>query len=168
MFGLIDISFIAVLGIDFIFFYQQTGKAFGTDFMYFVIFALAIIYFIMRFFVYLLIITFDMKNFKVIKNSFIFSILGIKRNILALLGIVLLIALHIFITIYLITGPFGFVIILPLVYIFATTAFMACYAAYPTIDKYLIVPYTKPENTDDFVYLKPADAEQDRDANITQ
>ena len=168
LFGLIDISFIAVLVIDFIFFYQQTGKAFGTDFMYFVIFALAIIYFIMRFFVYLLIITFDMKNFKVIKNSFIFSILGIKRNILALLGIVLLIALHIFITIYLITGPFGFVIILPLVYIFATTAFMACYAAYPTIDKYLIVPYTKPENTDDFVYLKPADAEQDRDANITQ
>ena len=109
-----------------------------------------------------------MKITKILKNSLIFSILGIKRNILALLGIVLLIALHIFITIYLITGPFGFVIILPLVYIFATTAFMACYAAYPTIDKYLIAPYTKPENTDDFVYLKPADAEQDKDANITQ
>lgn len=154
-FGLIDLLFMGVLIIDFFFFYQQTGNSFGTDFMYFVIFALAIIYFMMRFYVYLLLITFDMKNFKIIKNSFIFSILGIKRNILAFLGIALLVVLHFFLSMYLMMGAFGFVVILPLVYIFATTAFMSCYAAYPTIDKYMIAPYAKPENNEEFVYLKP-------------
>lgn len=164
-FGLIDLLFTGVLVIDFIFFYQQTGNSFGTDFMYFVIFALAIIYFMMRFYVYLLLITFDMKNFKIIKNSFIFSILGIKRNILAFLGIALLVVLHVLLSMYLMMGAFGFVVILPLVYIFATTAFMSCYAAYPIIDKYLIAPYAKPENTEEFIYLKPSGEGQSEDAS---
>ena len=46
--GLIDFAAITALVVDFIFFYNQTGS-FGFDFMYFMIFALAIIYFIMRF-----------------------------------------------------------------------------------------------------------------------
>ena len=36
-------------------------------------------------------VTFDLKIFKIIKNSLIFSLLGIKRNILAFLGIIILV-----------------------------------------------------------------------------
>ena len=156
LFGLIDLTCIAVLIIDFLFFYQKTGSGFGTDFMYFVIFALAIIYMIMRFYVYHLLITFDMKNFKIIKNAFIFSILGIKRNILGFLGIAALVILHVALLIFLITGPFAFVIVIPMVYILALCAFMGGYAAYPIIDKYLIAPYAE-EETGEFVYLKPSE-----------
>ena len=155
-FGLIDLFFIVVLAVDFVFFYPKTGTSFGTDFMYVVIFALAVIYFIMRFYVYHLLITFDMKNFKIIKNAFIFTILGIKRNILAFIGIVALLALHIALSIFLISGAFAFTIVIPAVYLMALTAFMAGYASFPIIDRYLIAPYTEQES-DEFVYLKPND-----------
>ena len=156
LFGLIDLICIVVLAVDFVFFYPKTGISFGTDFMYVVIFALAIIYFIMRFYVYHLLITFDMKNFKIIKNSFIFTILGIKRNILAFIGIVGLVLLHAALLLFLIAGPFAFTIVIPMVYLLALCAFMGGYASYPIIDKYLIAPYAE-EESEDFVYLKPND-----------
>lgn len=154
IFGIIDFVFCAVLIIDLIFFNQITGQSFGVDFMFFVILALIIIYVMMRFYVYNLLITFDMKNFKIIKNSFIFSILGIKRNILALFGIILFVGLHLLLIFFLLPTPLGFVIILPLIYVLAVTAFMGTYAAYPIIDKYLIAPYAE-EDTQEFIYLKP-------------
>lgn len=157
IFGLIDFALCAVLVIDIIYFSQLIGS-FGFDFMFCVIFALIIIYVMMRFYVYNLLITFDMKNFKIIKNSFIFSILGIMRNILALLGIVLFLGLHLLLIVFLIFTPLGFVVILPLIYALSVTAFMGSYAAYPIIDKYLIAPYASEEDTEEFIYLKPDSA----------
>jgi len=157
--GLIDFSVIAILVVDFIFFYTRTGS-FGLDFMYFAIFALAIIYFIMRFYIYLLLVTFDLKNFKIIKNALIFSILGIKRNILALLGIIALVAIHIVLTIFLLPIGISLPLILPVVYALATTAFMSAYEAYPAIDKYMIAPYADEQKEDDFVYLPEDEPEE--------
>lgn len=159
LFGLIDFIICSALVIDFVYFYQLTGQSFGFDFMYFVIFALAIIYFIMRFYIYNLLITFDIKNFKIIKNSFIFSILGIKRNILAFLGIIALVVIHLVVIFFLLPTAFGFTVILPFVYILAVTAYMGTYAAYPIIDRYMIAPYAK-NDEEEFVYLKPSDDEE--------
>ena len=151
--GLIDFIISAVLIIDFMFFFNLTGS-FGYDFMYFAIFALLIIWVMMRFYLYNLLVTFNLKNFKIIKNSFIFSILGIKRNIMALLGIVLLTALHIVLIIVFIPIGISIPLVLPLVYFIATIGFMATYAAFPIIQKYMIDPYVietsnteKPEGT---------------------
>ena len=160
-FGLIDFAFCGILVYDFVDFYKA-NSSFGSDFMYFTIFALAIIYFMMRFYIYHLLITFDMKNFKIIKNSFIFSILGIKRNILALLGIILFAALHFALILLLMTTPFGFVVILPLVYLVASTAFMAGYASYPIIDRYLIEPYAE-KASDNFEYLTPTHSDDEEE-----
>lgn len=157
IFGLIDFVLCAVLVIDIVYFNQLTGQSFGLDFMYFVILALIIIYVMMRFYIYNLLITFDMKNFKIIKNAFIFSILGIKRNVMALLGIVVFVGIHLLLIFFLMPTPFGFVIILPLIYALAITAFMGTYAAYPIIDKYLIAPYAEETNDEEFIYLKPND-----------
>ena len=156
--GLIDFTVIGVLAIDFIFYYTKTGS-FGFDFMYFMIFALAIIYFIMRFYIYLLLVTFELKNFKIIKNALIFSVLGIKRNIMALLGIVVLVALHISLTVLLLPVGISLPLILPIVYALAATAFMSAYAAYPVIDKYMIAPYAE-ENDEEFIYLRENQDEQ--------
>ena len=145
--GLLDFVCTAVLILDFIYFYNLTGS-FGFDFMYFTIFAISIIYIIMKFYMYTILVTFDLKTFKIIKNSLIFTVLGIKRNIIALIGAILLIALHAFLIILLI--PFGITIpiVLPFVYIMAILGFIATYAAYPIIDKHMIAPYRtadKPE-----------------------
>lgn len=159
--GLMDFIFCLVLIVDFLFFNQQTGS-FGLDFMYFMILALIIIYFVMRFYVYLLLVTFDLKSFKILKNALIFSILGIKRNILAVLGIVLLTGIHVALAMMFIPMGVSITIVIPFVYIMAATAFMSAYAAYPVIDRYMIAPYaTDTEDDEEYIYLKDAEADAD-------
>ena len=138
--GLIDFIICAILIYDFTYFYNQTGD-FMIDVMYFVTFALLLIYIVMRFYLYTQLVTFDLKIFKIFKNALIFTPLGIKRNILAFLGIVLLIALHIFLIFLFIPIGISIPIVLPFVYILSVLGFMAMYAAYPVIEKYMITPY---------------------------
>ena len=139
--GLIDFICSAVLIADFIFFYYRTGSSFGNDLMYFMIFALILIYMVMRFYLYQLLITFDSTVFKVIKNSLIFAVLGVKRNVMAILGILMLLALHAFFIIWLVPMGISIPLVLPFVYILALLAFISVYAAYPIIDRYMIAPY---------------------------
>ena len=154
--GLIDALVIVVLAVDFIFFFNK-GGTFGLDFMYFVIFALVLIYIVMRFYIYLMLITFDIKISKIIKNALIFTVLGIKRNLLALLGIALILALNIVLIILCLPTGFSLPIVLPFVYLMGTLSFISTYAAYPVIDKYMIAPYANKstEETD----AEEADAE---------
>lgn len=139
--GLIDFAVTAVLAIDFIFFYYRTGVSFSTDLMYFMIFALILIYMCMRFYIYLLLVTFDLSIMKILKNALIFTALGIKRNIMAFIGLLVLFGIHLLLI--LVTVPMGFsiAIVLPLCYIMAIAGFISTYAAYPIIDKYMIEPY---------------------------
>ncbi len=148
--GLIDFVCSAVLIIDFLYFYRMTGS-FGFDFMYFTIFALALIWIAMRFYLYNMLVTFNLKNFKILKNALIFSILGIKRNILAILGILVLLAFHIFLTILLLPYGIAVPLILPIVYIMATIGFIGTYAGYPIIEKYMITPYEQEETDENLI-----------------
>ena len=138
--GLVDFICSAVLIIDFIFFYFRTGS-FGTDFMYFAIFAIALIYIAMKFYLYHLLITFDLTIPKILKNALIFSVLGVKRNLMAFLGLLFVIALHLFLIILLFPMGISIPIVLPLLYAVATVGFIGTYAAYPIIDRYMIAPY---------------------------
>ena len=98
------------------------------------------------------------------KNALIFSILGIKRNILAFLGIVILTVFHVFLIVLFIPMGISIPIILPFFYLLAATAFMACYAAYPIIDKYMIAPYVTDDATeeDEFIYFKENEEEENK------
>ena len=146
--GIIDFVITAVLIIDFIFFFNLTGS-FTYDFMYFAIMALLIIWIMMRFYLYNLLVTFDLKSFKIIKNSFIFSILGIKRNIMAFLGIAILVVLHILLVFVFIPMGISIPLVLPLVYLIAAIGFMATYASFPVIQKYMIDPYVTEQPSQD-------------------
>ena len=137
--GVLDISVIAILIIDYVGLYQRTGF-YWNDVMYFMIFAIGILYFFMRFYIYQLMITFDMKWTKIFKNSLIFTMLGFKRNFLAAVGILLMVgvnALLILLLLPYLTIP----MVLPAFYLLSFSAFMSVYAAYPIIDRYLIKPY---------------------------
>lgn len=141
--GLIDAAILFFLGFDFMFFYNQTGT-FKMDVMYFAIFAIAFIYFFMRFYIYLLQITFNLNIRKIFKNALIFSVLGFKRNIMGALGILSLTAIAVaLIALFaaLLGGNIAIPLILPFLYYLSFTAFMAAYAAYPIIDRYMIAPY---------------------------
>lgn len=152
--GIIDLIITAVLVIDFLFFYQQSGS-FGLDFMYFMIFGLAILYIVMRFYLYHLIITFNIKTFKAFKNALIFTALGIKRNLMVVLGLVVVFGINIALIMILLPLGISLPLVLPLVYLMGLTGFITSYASYPIIDRYMIAPYaSKEEEKEEFIYFK--------------
>lgn len=135
--GLIDFAIIAILLIDFIYF-SRIGGTVMLDSFYIVTAGLLIIYFFMRFYIYLMLVTFDIKIKKIFKNALVFSVLGIGRNLMSFLGIAILIALNI--ALILLLWPLGIVvpIILPLIYLLPSINLLISYGAYPVIEKYMI------------------------------
>jgi len=141
IFGVIDIFLLAMLFID-IYYYNITySLSFTMSLMLFLSWAMLILYLIVRMYIYPMMITFDLSVFKLIKNAFSFSVLGIKRNILAVLAIAVLAVLEFM----LLSIPFTFAIgvILPLIYLFGLIGFIGNYAAYPKIKEIMIDPYYK-------------------------
>ncbi len=100
-----------------------------------------ILYFFMRCYIYVQMVTFDLKIFKIIKNSFIFALIGLKRNIMAILGAALFLLLEIF---FLFT-PGGILlplaVAMPLIMFFSGAAYMKVFAAYFKIKEIIIDPY---------------------------
>lgn len=138
--GIIDFVACAVLIYDFIQFYNMTGN-FAYDLMFWCICGVGFIYIFIRFYIYLLLINFDLKTIKIFKNALIFTALGFKRNFLALLWIILILAINIALIMVLL--PFNIIVplLLPLFYFAAFALFTSTYAAYPIIKKYMIDPY---------------------------
>lgn len=135
--GLLDCVAIVALVFDFIFFYNQPSTG-GNNFMYVMIFALILIYAIMRFYMYLMLVTFNIKTRKILKNALIFTVLGIKRNLMALLGIILLLAISVALIVFLVPLKVYAVIIIPFLCVLGISGFMYTFAAYPVIEKYMI------------------------------
>ena len=145
--GLIDCIVMFVLGFDIYYFYTSEPNAM-TNFMYAMIFAMIVVYIVFRFYTYLMLVTFDMKISKIFKNALIFVVLGIKRNALALVGLLITTALAIVpIAIFLPLG-LGVALVLPFIYYLGVCGFVSTYAAYPIIQKYMIDPVA-PKKTEE-------------------
>ncbi len=145
--GIIDTGIIGVLIFDFMHFYTSAPSGL-TNFMYAMTIALICLYLVFRYYIYLILITFNIKLTKAIKNSFIFTVLGLKRNLLAFFGILLLTVLAVVLIMLLLPIGAGVVLVLPLIYHLGVCGFISTYAAYPVIQKYMIDPPTqkKPQN----------------------
>ncbi len=138
IFGMIDAVMIAMMTYDLIIFFLG-----GTQLPLFSVFfgvmvIVALMYSIMRYYIYIQLVTFDLSIWKMFKNAFTFVVLGIRRNALAVLATVIVIALEaaFFMTILM---PIG--VILPLLILISFVNFAGVYAAYPVIKKYMIDPY---------------------------
>lgn len=140
--GILDIAITALLIFDFMHF-SSMPSSFANDLCFFAIGAMIVLYFFMRFYLYLLLVTFDLSILKIFKNALIFVVLGIKRNLMGFLGILLVTSINIALFPLFAITPLGIAIplILPFMYYLAVTAFTASYAAYPVIDRYMIAPY---------------------------
>lgn len=138
--GVIDCIICGVLYFDFTYLSQMPVDDVMANIMYFVIVALVIIYLAMRFYMYLLLVTFNIKLTKLLKNSFIFAFLGMKRNLMAGLGILLMAGLVVVLNIFLMQFNIAVGLIIPFLFFMGVMAFMYNYAAYPVIKKYMIDP----------------------------
>ncbi len=143
--GILDIviSFLMVFNVRY--YYAGLNGGFGGGLLFYIALAMLILWFYMRFYMYLLLVTFDLSIFKILKNSLIFSIIGFKRNFMATLGILVLVLLNYMVFVY--VQPLG--IVLPMVLTLACGAFMSTYAAYFKIKEIMIDPYytDKPEES---------------------
>ena len=121
-----------------------------TNTMFWCNIVLLILYFVMRYYIYVQMVTFKLTVFKILKNSLIFALLGFKRNIVAFLGILagILIELICVMGAGGILLPFG--IALPFIILFSAFAYMKVYAAYFKIKAVMIDPYLAehPEEAD--------------------
>ncbi len=140
IYGIIDLCVIGILGFN-IYSLLTSGGDFFKSVLFYGNVVLFIFYFCVRFSIYLQIVTFDLSLKKIFKNAVIFAILGFKRNVLALLGIAVLL----FFEIAFIGTAGGFLVPLavaaPLLILFSTFAYIKVYAAYGKIHQYMIVPY---------------------------
>ncbi len=144
IFGIIDLFISLMLVYDLFFFKSNMGSNTMLMIFYFLSFGMIFIYFFMRMYTYLMMITFDLSIFKLLKNSVFFAILGIKRNIMCLIGIALTLLVNFLIYSWL--PPIG--IILPFVFTIALCAFISVYCAYPKIKEIMIDPYYKEVKTE--------------------
>ncbi len=164
-FGLIDFVAIAVLLFDWYYFNTLAGATFFFSIMYFVTIALILIYASMRFYIYPMMITFDLPIKKLIKNAFIFSMLGIKRNLMASFGFVLIAGINIALILPSLSIGFTLTLILPFFYLPAFGGFMSMYAAYPNIRRYMIDGRTELSTYTDGAYEddEPVESEENEE-----
>ena len=127
----------------------MTASDFMVSMMFWSNIIVAVLYFFMRCYIYVQMVTFKLSVFKILKNSLIFAIIGIKRNVLALLGTILLVIIEVM----LVFGAGGLLIslgvALPLTLMFSTMAYMKIFAAYFKIKEIMIDPY-KAEHPEEF------------------
>ncbi len=139
IFGIMDLFISFMLVYDLLFFRSNMGSNTMLMVFYFISFGMIFIYFFMRMYTYLMMITFDLNIFKLLKNSVFFAVLGIKRNIMCLIGSAVVIGINFLLFTWL--PPIG--IILPFVITIALCAFISVYCAYPKIKEIMIDPYYK-------------------------
>lgn len=141
-FGMVDIGITFLLGFNL--YNLITGtSAFFASMLFWSNVLIALLFFFMRYYVYVQMVTFRLSVFKIVKNSLIFTLLGLKRNLVAFLGILVLILFEIFF----LFGAGGillpFAVAIPLAILFSTCAFMKVYASYFKIKEIMIDPYQK-------------------------
>lgn len=128
--GIIDCALIGVLVYDIYFFFLNHSAIMYVNLL------LLCFYMIMRYYIYLLLITFDLSIFKILKNSLIFILLNFKRNFVAFIGMIIMLGIeYLMLSIFV---PLG--LIFPFVLFFSVPMFFGIFAAYPKIKEVMIDP----------------------------
>lgn len=138
-FAILDALFMLFLGYDLIIYYSYASGSGGTvPFMlFYAVLFFSFIYYVMRYHIYLIMITFDLKLRKILKNALYLTFLGWKRSLLCLLSTIGVFLL----SIYLFSLLPSFGILLPFVITFGLFGYIGVYCAYPVIETYMIEPY---------------------------
>ena len=132
--GIIDTAFIGMFIYNIYFLWTNYNASKMNSVMLFFTIAMLIIYSFARNYAYIMVFTFDLKIKHIIKNSLFFTILGIKRNLLGLLGVIVVVLINY--GLFILFIPIG--AILPFIITFSICDFIGVYVAYPIILKYMV------------------------------
>lgn len=142
IYGIMDIGIVCLIIYDIVFFNLNYNLNMVMNTMFFMSLCMAVLYFFMRHYIYLMLITFDLSILKMLKNGLLFTILGVKRNIMVLLGTIIVMLFEYF----LIFTYFPLGVIVPFVILPALLMLMGIYGAYPRIKEIMIDPYYEETN----------------------
>ena len=138
--GIIDLTITAILCVNLYSLITSTDKFF-VSMLFWSNVILFILYFFMRSYIYVQLVTFKLSIFKIFKNSLIFALLGLKRNLCAFLGVLAVILFEVLFMF----GTNGILVPVavaaPLAILFSTFSYIKVYSAYPKIKEYMIDPY---------------------------
>jgi len=136
IFGIIDVICLCAIPYA-LMFYFANANTFGVKMLLFAMILITVLYLIMRVYIYLMIVTFDLKLTKLFKNAFILSSAGIKRSFMMLLGVVLTFMVNSYL--FILIKSLG--VLLPCIFTVAFMMFICYYCAYPVVKKYMIDPF---------------------------
>lgn len=137
-FGMIDLGILLLLGYNIVATLRGSSSAF-MSFLSWPSIVLFLIYFIMRWYIYLQIVSFRLTVWKTVKNALYFVLLGLKRNLMALLGIALMVGVMLFFTFVLGTYFIVIALAIPALMLFSSAGLMANYAAWYKIDEIMVI-----------------------------
>ncbi len=135
--GIMDAIIIVLLAYDLLVYNAIAGQQFTYLVFYYASIVFAGIYYIMRFYIYLQLVTCEMKIGKILKNAFLLTALGFKRNLLGLFAAIVFAFIYVYIFVLL---P-QFAVIMFFVFAIAFLTYIGVYCAYPVLKKYVIDPY---------------------------
>lgn len=135
--GILDAVIICLLVYDILAYGSESGNEFIWLVLYYASIVFTAVYYVMRFYIYLQLVTCEMSIGKMIKNAFLLTVLGIKRNIVGLIGAILFFLLLLYA--YILLPQFTFILLCMFVFSFLT--YTGVYCAYPVLKKYVIDPY---------------------------
>ena len=129
-----------------------SGSLLSLSSFYIVLF-FGLIYFVMRYYIYLITMTFDIKFTKMLKNSLYMVLLGWKRSLACIFSSAGIIFLNFLL--FKMMPHFG--VVLPFIITFGALGFIGVYCTYPVIDEYMIQPYYKdhPEELEEEEEVEP-------------
>ncbi len=140
--GILDLLVLAVSLYSLMSYYYNYANYYVFFWMMLLIIML---YSFIRFYLYTIMVTFELGFFQIIKNSMIFALLGFGRNFIMFASI----CLFVFLVVWLGSLFMPILVISLFILIFATSSFMGMYAAYPKVKQYMIDPYyTKAEQNE--------------------
>ena len=135
--GIIDLLIILLLGYDLIAYNANAGNSFMMLVFYYASILFAAVYYIMRFYIYIQLVTCNMTIGKMFKNALILAALGIKRNLAAFFSSLAFALLFVYIWILL---P-QFAVIFLCMFAVSFLTYIGVYCAYPNVKRYVIDPY---------------------------
>lgn len=137
LYGILDLLLLLLVPTNVMILSQ--GSGFFNGLLFWLNLVIAFLYIMMRCYVYIQMVTFDLPIRKLLKNSLIFAFVGFKRLFVALLGCLLLVFLTLMMAY---SGALMAVAILvPFALLFSNAAYMTTYAAYFKIKEIMIDPY---------------------------
>ncbi len=152
--GIIDIAAYLLMFYNLFWSYQGVKQNTGFAIYFCITIASLIIYTFSSYYRYFMIITFNMKLTKIIKNSFLFVILGVWRNLI--ISGVLLIFYGIIFAVFCYSNSLalGIAILAHIVFFPAFSSFLQQFCIFGSIKKVMIDPYYKDHPNDDIQFRK--------------